>query len=62
MFFRKTNIRCAECRNFVHDENDLNRGTCHIIEISDAGAVRDCRWYESIEEKNAKPGDPAGKR
>ena len=54
MFFRKANIRCIDCRRFVPDKDDPNRGTCHIIEITDAGAVRDCRWFEPVEGEQAR--------
>ena len=57
MFFRKANIKCINCAKFVPDENDPYRGTCHIIEITDASAVRDCRWYEPIEGEAAGRGN-----
>ncbi len=46
MFFRKTNVRCVDCRRFVPGNDDARRGTCHLIEVDDATTSRDCRWYE----------------
>jgi len=37
-------------------KENAKRGTCHVIEISDATLPCDCRWYEPLDEKRpAKP-------
>jgi len=59
MFFRKMNVRCIECARFVPSKDNPRRGTCHIIEIADATLACDCRWFESLNEKDAEPAKQA---
>jgi len=46
MLFRKTDVKCSNCKRFEPDSKNPRKGRCHTVDIEDSDETRDCRWYE----------------